>query len=74
MCQGLAFDDAGTGAITIKLGDTPEIHGQNVCLKEGEFWHDNRLWASRPCTTLCELEVFLILHRQPGVFAKVNPL
>ena len=43
MCQGLAFDDAGTGAITITLGDTPGIDGQNACLEEGEFWHNGRL-------------------------------
>ena len=58
MClvQGRAFDDAGTGAITITLGDTPAIHGQKACLKEGEFWHNDRLWASHPCTTVFELQ------------------
>ena len=68
------FDDAGTGAITITLGDTPAISGQQVCLKEGEFWHDNRLWASHPCTPVCEMKVLLVMHRQPGSFAKVKPL
>ena len=74
LVQERAFDDAGTGAITITLGDTPAIHGQKVCSKEGEFWHNDRLWASRRCTTVYELEVLLVLHRQPGSFAKVNSL
>jgi hypothetical protein len=68
-----AFDDAGTGAITITLGDTAAISRQQVCLTEGEFWHDNRLWASHPCTPVCHLKVLLAMHQQPGYLPKSNP-
>lgn len=61
IAKEISFDDAGTGAITITLGDTPGIDRQNVCLEEGEFWHNDRLWASRPRTTVCELEDLLEL-------------
>ena len=56
MCiaKELSFDDAGTGAITITLGDAPGTDGPNGCLEEDEFWHNGRLWASRPCTTVYE--------------------
>ncbi|KAJ1471548.1 hypothetical protein T484DRAFT_1843661 [Baffinella frigidus] len=52
-CLGQELHDAGTGAITITLGDTPGIAGQNACLNAGEFWHDGRCvagyWPAGPC-------------------------
>jgi len=44
--QGVPFDDAGTGAITVMLGDTPRMDGQNGCLEKCAFWRNGRLWAS----------------------------
>jgi hypothetical protein len=61
IAQELAFDDAGMGAITITLGDTPGMDGQYVCLEEGRFWHSGRSCPPHLLTAVCELEDLLVL-------------